>query len=138
QTAIHHHLIAGLERGDAVANRRDLAGRLGADDQWQPALGERHAAEAPKVEMIECHRLDGDLHLAGGRRGRRRHLGKLELAVADQLKRANGGGHAGSRPITSATFCPPKPKELEMAWRTLASRAWFGTTSSGIVGSGTW
>ena len=44
---------------------------------------------------------------------------------------------AGSRPITSETFCPPKPNELEMACRTLASRALFGTTSSGIAGSGT-
>ena len=63
---------------------------------------------------------------------------EFELAVGDQLQRADGGGHAGSRPITSETFCPPKPNELEMAWRTLASRALFGTTSSGIAGSGTW
>ena len=72
---------------------------------------------------------------AGRRRGR--DVGQLELAVGEQrAARASVGGHAGSRPITSETFCPPKPNELEMAWRTLASRATFGTTSSGIAGIG--
>src|SRR5262245_20561865 len=43
----------------------------------------------------------------------------------------------GSRPKTSETFCPPNPNEFEIACRSAASRATFGTTSSGIVGSGT-
>src|SRR5437660_2861276 len=45
--------------------------------------------------------------------------------------------YPGSRPITNDAFWPPNPKELESAWRTGASRATLGTTSSGIAGSGT-
>ena len=91
--------------------------------------------------MIERHGLDAHLHFAVARRGRGGHVDKLELAIGDQGQRAHGGTggaarHAGSSPITSETFCPPKPKELEMAWRSFASRALFGTTSSGIDGSG--
>ncbi len=104
-------------------------------------LGKRHAAEAPDVEIIERDRLDAHLHLAAARRRRIGHLGQFKLAVGDQSERAHGGeggaaDYAGSRPITSETFCPPKPKELEMTWVTLASRALLGTTSSGIAGSG--
>src|ERR1700730_10320157 len=47
------------------------------------------------------------------------------------------GAQAGSPASTRHTFCPPKPKELEIAVLILASRATFGTTSSGIAGSGT-
>jgi hypothetical protein len=39
-------------------------------------------------------------------------------------------------PITKQTFWPPNPNEFEMAWRTGASRATFGTQSTGRVGSG--
>ena len=44
---------------------------------------------------------------------------------------------SGLAASTSETFWPPKPNEFEIAWRTLASRATFGTTSSGMAGSGT-
>ncbi len=37
---------------------------------------------------------------------------------------------------TRQTFCPPKPKEFDIAARTRASRASLGTTSSRIAGSG--
>ena len=67
QRAIHHHRIAGLEAGHAVADRGDLARGFGADDQRHLALGERHAAKAPDVDVVERDRLDRDLHLAGRR-----------------------------------------------------------------------
>ncbi len=79
---------------------------------------------------------------------------ELDLAVADKRERAHGArrggvppacpkssadgaGHAGSRVRTSEMFWPPKPNELEIARSMRASRASFGTTSSGIAGSGT-
>ena len=147
QSAIHHHAVAELERS-VRPDRGDFARGLGAHHQRQLAPGEGHAAKAPEIEVIERHRLDAHLHLAGRGRRRRRHVGKLELAVGDQGEGAHGlspagrrgtdgRGHPGSRAITSETFCPPKPNELEMARRTRASRATFGTTSNGIAGSGT-
>ncbi len=66
----------------------------------------------------------------GGRRGG--SLGQFELAVGDKSERTHGGRvsgkhqwvgsakpghHAGSRPRTRETFWPPKPKELDSAWR---------------------
>ena len=83
--AVHHHLVAGLEGGDAGADRGDLAGGFGADHQRQLALGEGHAAKAPEVEVIERDRLDADLHLAVAGRRRGGHVGKFELAVGDEL-----------------------------------------------------
>ena len=75
--------------------------------------------------------------------GRRERLddGGAEAASAAGDEHAPPAGdchHAGSRASTSDTFWPPKPNELEIAWRMRASRATFGTTSSGIAGSGTW
>ena len=59
-------------------------------------------------------------------------------AAGDQNAPQNVVGHQrGSRPMTSETFCPPKPNELDSTCVTRASRATFGTTSSGIAGSGT-
>ena len=113
--AVHHHWIADLEAADACADRGDLAGSLDADDQRHLPLGESHAAKAPQVEMIERDRLDADLHLAGAGSERMGHLAQFELAVAEQRERAHRRRHAGSRPITSETFWPPKPNELEMA-----------------------
>ena len=76
------------------------------------------------------------LKLAVGDQGQRAHRGaRRRLAFADD--RCGGAGHAGSRVMTRHTFWPPKPNELERARRTRASRAWFGTTSSWIAGSGT-
>src|SRR6185312_7811865 len=118
----------------ACAERGDLAGRFRADDERQLALGEGHAAEAPDVEVIESDRVHADLHLALRRRGGAGGLDEFELAVGDELECAH---QAGSRPITSDTFWPPKPKELEIACVTRASRALCGTTSSVIAGSGT-
>src|SRR4051812_31051120 len=65
--------------------------------------------------------------------------GAQSAAAAGDKDVAPGGGgaHAGSRAMISDTFCPPKPNELESACVTLASRATFGTTSSGMAGSGT-
>src|SRR6185437_11336363 len=97
--------------------------------------------EAPEIEVVEANGLDADLDFVFARRGRLGHFGQFELAVADQSQCAHGrirrtGGQTGSTPTTSETFCPPKPKELEIACLSLASRALFGTTSSGIAGSG--
>src|SRR5262249_18505617 len=135
---IHHHRGAGLEGGHVRTHGDDLAGGFRADDERHLAFGERHAAPAPDVDMIERDRLDADLHLAGGGRGRRGNLDAFQLAVGEKGERWHAPGHAGSRPSTSETFWPPKPKELDSTWVTLASRATLGTTSSGIAGSGTW
>src|SRR6266581_7208950 len=131
------NVIAGLEGAHIRANGRDLSGGFGAHDERHLALGERHAAPAPDIDMVERDRLDADLHLAGARRRRWRYLDALELAIGEESERPHAPCHAGSRPSTSETFWPPKPKELESACRTLPSRATLGTTSSGIAGSGT-
>ena len=89
EPAIGNDAIARLERGDAIADRRDLAGGFDADDERKLALGERHAAPAPHVEMIEPDRLDADLHLALSRRGRLRHLDQFELAVGNKRQRTH-------------------------------------------------
>src|SRR4051794_10094445 len=136
EPAVHRHRCAGSKAAHLRTDRSDFAGGLRAHDQRQHALGESHAAPAPDVDVIERHRLDADLHLAGARWRRRRDLAQFQLTVAEQGERAHGrSGHAA--PSTSVTFWPPKPNELESAWRTVASRATFGTTSSGIDGSGT-
>ena len=137
QRAIHDNRIAGLKLRDVGANGGDLSGRLGTDHERHFALGKSHAAPAPYVDVIERDCPHADLHFARGRRGRRRQLGNFELAVGDERECPHAPGHVGSRPITSETFCPPKPKELDNTCRTLASRATFGTTSSGMAGSGT-
>ena len=127
----------GLKLGHAVADGGDLAGGFRADHERQLALGEGHAAKAPDVDVVERDRLDRDLHLVVPPAGAGRDVAQFEFAVGNERERADGRGHAGSRPRTSDTFCPPKPNELEMTWRTLASRAALGTTSSGMPGSGT-
>src|SRR5690606_11011037 len=58
-------------------------------------------------------------------------------AAGDEDAPCGFAAHAGSAAKTRQVFCPPKPKELESTRPTFASRATFGTTSSGIVGSGT-
>src|SRR5262245_1155240 len=136
QRPIHHHGLAGPEGAPIRPYSRDLAGSFGAYDERHLALGERHAAPAPDIDMVERNCPDADLHLAGARRRRRRDLDALELAIGEESERPHAPRHAGSRPSTSETFWPPKPKELESACRTLPSRATFGTTSSGIAGSG--
>src|SRR6185312_1382467 len=173
EPAIGDDAIADLERHTARRRRGrvggrpdgdDFTGRLNADNERQLALGERHAAPAPYVNVIEADGLDGDLHFAGRWCWRGGHFDKLDLAVADEAQRAHapflrlaagglgsggslalaaqrgrrGVAHAGSRVMMRETFWPPKPKELEMTRLTRVSRATFGTTSSGIAGSGTW
>ena len=153
ERAIGHDAVADFARGDIAADRNDLARRFDADDQRQLAFGKRHAAPAPHIDVVQPDRLDAQLHFARGRRRRRRDIEQFDLAVADQRQRTHGftrrrrravaydrvrsAGHAGSRVMTRQTFWPPKPNELEMARRTFASRALFGTTSSVIAGSGT-
>ena len=150
----------GLKLGDAGADCGDLAGGFRADDQRHLALGEGHAAPAPDIDMVERDGLDADLHLVRGRAAAAAATStQFELAVGNEGERAHaypacggemamlirrsapGSGRSTAgvrpRPMTRQTFWPPKPKELESAWRTLASRATFGTTSSGIAGSGT-
>ena len=48
----------GLKPRHAVADRGDLARGFGADHERHLALGERHAAEAPDVDVVERDRLD--------------------------------------------------------------------------------
>ena len=82
-------VIARFELGDIIANRCDLARGFDADDERKLALGERHAAPAPHVEMIESDRLDADLHLAVARRRRRRYVDQLDLAVGNKGQRTH-------------------------------------------------
>ena len=77
------------KRDHALADRRDLARRLDADDLGHLALGESHAAKAPDVEMVEAERLHPHLHLAFRRRRRRIDLGQAKVAVAEELKGAH-------------------------------------------------
>src|SRR6266852_4115322 len=91
ERAIHHHRIARHESGHAGANRGDLARRLDADHHRELALGERHAAPAPQVEVVEPDRLDAHLHLARLRRRRRRRIDKLDLAVGNEGERTHLG-----------------------------------------------
>ena len=96
--AVHHHLVAGLEAGDAGADRGDFAGCLGADHQRQLALGEGHAAKAPQVEMIERDRLDADLHLAVA--GRRRSGTSASSSLRSAMSRkARMAGVERARPL---------------------------------------
>ena len=88
--AVHGHRIAGLEPRDALAHRRDLARGLDADRLRHLALGERHAAKAPDIEVVQRQRLHAHLHLAGSRRRGRLHLGDAKVTVAEELK----GAHA--------------------------------------------
>src|SRR5262249_45390465 len=104
------------------------------------------------LRIVPGQRPNGRLRGIGGRTIRKSYV------TAGRRKRLDNGGaqaasaagdehaayalrwrhQAGSRAITSETFWPPKPNELEMTLRIRASRATFGTTSSGMVGSGTW
>src|SRR5262249_16696414 len=117
--------------GDVRPDSGELARGFRTHDKRQLALGERHAAPAPHVDMVECDRAHPDLNLARRGRGGRRQIGELEVAVGAERERAHAesivcaprGGYAASRLITSETFWPPKPNEFESAWATRASRA---------------
>src|SRR5262249_3133895 len=84
EPAVHDYRIARGYRGHAHPHRRDLAGRLDPHHQGQLALGERHAAVAPQVKVIEANRLDADLYLTRAGRGRLGHVGKHDLAVGNE------------------------------------------------------
>ena len=64
--------VAGRDVGDAVADRDHLAGRLGADRQRIEAFGERHAAQAEHVDVVDADEAHPQLHFA--RTGRRRRV----------------------------------------------------------------
>ena len=109
QRAVHHDGIAGREARDAGAHRGDFARRLGADDERQLALGERHAAIAPDVDVIERDRPHAHLHLAGaGRRGCV-DLDELDLAVSDEGERAHPLSPGFLRPSAVDAYRRGKP-----------------------------
>ena len=91
QRGIRHHAIALRQRGDAIADRDDLARRFGADAERELAFGERHAAEAPHVDVVQPDIAHAKLHFAGCRRRRRIALHQRDLAVGEQLQRADRG-----------------------------------------------
>jgi hypothetical protein len=66
------------------------AGSLCADDQRHLALGERHAAPAPDVDVVERDSLDRNGHLTDARGRRRRQIDRLKLAILDQLQCPHG------------------------------------------------
>ena len=84
--AVHGHRIACLEPRHALADRRDLARRLDAHRLRHLALGERHAAKAPDVEIIERQRPHPHLNFAWPGRRRGVDLGDAKIAVAEELK----------------------------------------------------
>ena len=87
QASISDDVVADREIGYIRTDGLDFAGGLGANDERQLSLGERHAAPAPDVDVIKADRLNADLYLAGCRRGRRCNVAKLELAIPDQHER---------------------------------------------------
>ena len=90
-------MLPDRESGYVRAECGDLSGRFGPDREGQFALGERHTAITPDVDVIESDGLDTDLHLAGTRRRRRLPRDKGDLAVGEQLQRANCR-HGGNVP----------------------------------------
>src|SRR6266571_2597661 len=95
ERAIHDDAVPDTKTGYAGSHCRDLACGFRADHQRQLAFGERHAAPAPHVDVIERHRPDPNLHLAGGRRRRRGRLPQLELAVGNEGQRSHRSRLAG-------------------------------------------
>src|SRR5262249_58588064 len=90
QGAVHDDAVTGLEGGYIRTDGGNLARGLHAHHERQLAPREGHAAIAPKVEVIERHRPDLDLHLARRRGYRRGKVGKIELAVSDQRECPHG------------------------------------------------
>ena len=117
ERAVHHHRIAGREARDAGADRGDLARRLGADDERQLALGERHAAIAPDVDVVERDRPDADLHLAGAGRRRRVALDELDLAISDEGERAHRVSPGFYAAVSGGCLSPPKARRQPAAPR---------------------
>ena len=89
QRGERHHAIAGRERRDAVADRNHLARRLGADRERELAFGEGHATEAPYVDMVQPDVADAKLRPHQERVAEAGALGRSELAIGQQLQRAD-------------------------------------------------
>ena len=87
--AVHHDFLSRPEARDSFADGPDFARGFGADHQRQLALRKRHAAIAPDVDVIERHRLDGDLHLARARRRRRRYFRDHQLTIGNEGERTH-------------------------------------------------
>ena len=86
QRAVHHDPIAGLERRRRPAPTATISpDGLGADDERQLALGERHAAPAPDIDVVEADGLDRDLHFARAGRRRRRDSTSSSLRSATRV-----------------------------------------------------
>ena len=139
QRAVHHHRIAGLERRVTPSPTAAISPAASAPTTSGSLRLANAMPRKPQTSMwLSATALTAICTSPAAGGGGAGTSAQFELAVRNQRQRAHRSRHAGSRPITSDTFCPPKPNELEMAWRILASRAAFGTTSSGIAGSGTW
>jgi hypothetical protein len=82
--AVHHHGIARRQAGYVSPDRGDFSSRLRANDERKRALGKRHAAKGPHVNVVECHGADADLDLVRPRRRRRPKLAKLKFAIGDK------------------------------------------------------
>ena len=89
ERGIRHDVIARREAGDALADRDDLARRLGADGQREVPLGEGHAAKAPHVDVVQPDIADAQLHLARSQGGGGFDFAQGDLTVGQQLQRAN-------------------------------------------------
>ena len=123
QRGIRHHAVAGDQRGDAIADRDDLARRLGADAERELSPRECHAAEAPHVDVVQSDIADTKLHLAGGGGGRRLALHHRQFAVGEQLQGADRGHVAGacSASARPARVGATRPAALQR--RSSAARA---------------
>ena len=86
--------------------------------------------------------------IARRRRGRIGKVDDRKLAAVEKLERTHEGPvsscrvgarrpQAGSAAMIRQAFCPPKPNELDSTVATFCLRAWLGTTSRLMVGSGT-
>ena len=77
---------------------------LGADGQREPPLGERHAAEAPQVDVVQPDGAHAKLHLAWRRRRWCIALHQREFAVGQQLQGAD---------LRHARFVPARRAECQ-------------------------
>src|SRR5213076_2692076 len=138
-------------------DRRAHITELGADHEPEPGAGaepgvrERDprrrdgkladARESPGLrlvdEPVERGAADGD-HRSAARRQERPDVlpAAGDRARDDTDARDDDTRHRYARPKSSVTFCPPKPKEFEIAYSTAASRATRGTQSNATSGSG--
>ncbi len=96
QRSERHDAVARHDCFDAVADRDDLTGGLGADGQRQLPLGERLAAKAPHVDVVQPDAAHTQSYFA--RAGRRRFvaLHHRDFSVGEQLQ----GAHHGHDPVS--------------------------------------